>query len=245
MDEWQTLVVAPTGTHHLRQGQPAYRNRFDEVLKFHAPGLAAVKDGSGAYHIDVTGHAVYKERYRRTFGFYEERAAVHAWDGWYHLLPAGQLLSTTSYAWCGNFQEGRCAVRFPDQRYGHLRLDGRVAYAARYSYVGDYHDGLAVVQREDGLHTHLDDEGVRVHERWFFDLDVFHKSYARARDKHGWHHIDRSGQPLYPRRFARIEPFYNGQARVESFDGALFVIDEQGADQGTVACSSSASTHAA
>ena len=41
-------------------------------------------------------------------------------------------------------------------------------------------------------------------------------------------HIDRQGQPIYRRRFAAVEPFYNGQARVEDEGGALLVLDEQG-----------------
>ena len=36
------------------------------------------------------------------------------------------------------------------------------------------------------------------------------------------------GQPLYARRFAAVEPFYNGQARAERVDGGLEVIDEAG-----------------
>ena len=42
-------------------------------------------------------------------------------------------------------------------------------------------------------------------------------------------HIDVLGHPLYRKRFAAVEPFYNGQARVERFDGGLEVIDETGA----------------
>lgn len=41
-------------------------------------------------------------------------------------------------------------------------------------------------------------------------------------------HIDQSGKPIYGRRFKAVEPFYNGQARVEEFNGALEVIDESG-----------------
>ena len=62
----------------------------------------------------------------------------------------------------------------------------------------------------------------------FLDLDVFHKGCARARDEDGWTHIDATGRPLYARRFAAVEPFYNGQARIERFDGGLEVIDEAG-----------------
>jgi hypothetical protein len=225
---WQDLRVAPDQTHHLKGGSPAYEARFEEVLTFHAPGLAPVRDTSGAYHIFPTGQAVYPERYVRTFGFYEWRAAVQAHNGWFHIQASGKPLYNERYAWCGNYQGGRCTVRCVEGLYLYLLLDGQVAYPERYRYAGDYRDGIAVVQRQDGLHTHINLEGRQVHRRWFLDLDIFHKGYARARDAGGWHHIDRQGLPLYARRFAAIEPFYNGQARVEEVDGSLLVINEAG-----------------
>lgn len=228
MGEWRAFMLAPEGTHHLMHGMPAYINRFDEVLKFHPPGLAAVRDRSGAYHIDPTGQAVYSERHLRTFGFYQDRAAVQTADGWMHILPSGKPPYPERYAWCGNFQEERCPVRLFNHHYFHLGLDGKAVYAECYRYVGDYRDGMAVVQREDGLHTHITREGDCVHGRWLLDLDVFHKGIARARDEQGWHHINASGHPLYQRRFAAIEPFYNGQARVEDRDSSLLIIDEHG-----------------
>jgi hypothetical protein len=227
-DRWQDFTIAPDQTHHLQDGSPAYEARFQEVLTFHAPGLAPVRDASGAYHIFPTGRAAYPERYLRTFGFYEERAAVQGHDGWFHIQVPGKPLYNERYAWCGNYQGGRCTVRCFEGLYFHLLLDGHIAYAERYRYAGDYRDGIAVVQRQDGLHTHIDLEGRQVHRRWFLDLDVFHKGCARARDAGGWHHIDVQGLPLYARRFAAVEPFYNGQARVEDVDGSLLVINEAG-----------------
>ena len=225
---WQDFTIAPDQTHHLKGGSAAYEARFEAVLKFHAPGLAPVQDASGAYHIFPTGRAAYKERYLRTFGFYEGRAAVQSHDGWFHIQAPGKPLYSQRYAWCGNYQAGRCTVRCFAGLYVHLLLDGQAAYPERYRYAGDYRDGIAVVQREDGLHTHINLAGQQVHQRWFLDLDVFHKGYARARDEGGWHHIDMKGRPVYGRRFAAIEPFYNGQARVEGFDGSLCVIDQAG-----------------
>src|SRR5256885_151596 len=75
---WKDFTIAPDQTHHLKGGSAAYEARFEEVLKFHAPGLAPVRDASGAYHIFATGRASYTERYFRTFGFYERREAVQA-----------------------------------------------------------------------------------------------------------------------------------------------------------------------
>ena len=227
---WQDTEPAPDGTHHVNRdtGQPLYAQRFHEVLKFHAPGLAPVIDDTGAYHITPDGNAAYDERHLRTFGFYDGVAAVHSTTGWRHIRPDGAPLYIQRHEWCGNFQEGRGPVRDASGRYYHIRTDGAPAYDERYRYAGDFRDGCAVVQNDAGCHTHIDINGVAIHGRWFRDLDVFHKGYARAADSQGWHHVDTAGQPLYHRRFQSVEPFYNGQARVEGHDGSLCVVDERG-----------------
>jgi 2-polyprenyl-3-methyl-5-hydroxy-6-metoxy-1,4-benzoquinol methylase len=229
---WQTYKVSGEATHHiLPDGTPAYAERFDEVLKFHAPGLAPVLHKGAAWHIHPDGSPAYAARFKRTFGYYEGVAAVVAQDGWHHIDTSGAPLYAQRYQWCGNYQSGRCTVRGHDGAYYHLDPLGQPAYARHWRYAGDFRDGMAVVQREDGRSTHIDEQGQPVHGRWFVDLDVFHKSFARACDEQGWMHIDRRGAPLYEQRYASVEPFYNGQARVERFDGGLEVIDERGITQ--------------
>ncbi len=225
---WRDYRISADGTHHVCDGRPAYVARFREVLKFHAPGRAPVLDGSGAYHITPDGLPTYDSRHVRTFGFYGDRAAVHSINGWFHILSDGSPLYPELYAWCGNFQEGRCPVRLPNRRYFHIDEDGTPAYSERHRYAGDFKDGYAVVQRDDGQHSHIGQSGALLHGRWFLDLDVFHKDFARARDEQGWHHVDTRGQPLYRNRYRNVEPFYNGQARVEGIDGSLSVIGETG-----------------
>ena len=227
-ERWRRYGISEDASHHVFHGRPAYASRFREVLKFHEPGLAPVLDDSGAYHVGPDGLPAYAARHVRTFGFYEGLAAVHSEDGWLHVLPDGEPLYSERYAWCGNFQEGRCAVRLPGGRYFHITADGSPAYGERYRYAGDFKDGHAVVQGDDGKHTHVDAYGNFPHGRWFDDLDVFHKGYARARDAGGWHHVDIAGEALYGERFENVEPFYNGQARVQAFDESLSVIDELG-----------------
>ena len=225
---WRDAGVSPSGTHHVRGDVPLYAERFDEVLKFHAPGLAAVRRDGKAWHIRMNGAAAYTRRFHRTFGFYEGLAAAVAWDGWRPVRPDGTDLCDARFAWCGNFQGGRCAVREFGGAYLHLTPEGAPAYGARWRYAGDFRDGIAVVQSEDGCSTHIGPHGTPLHGGRFLDLDVFHKGCARARDEDGWMHVDLAGRPLYRRRFAAVEPFYNGQARVECFDGGLEVIDETG-----------------
>ena len=62
-------------------------------------------------------------------------------DGWRHVRPDGSDLYDARYAWCGNFQNGRCAVREPDGAYLHLTREGVPAYDARWRYAGDLRDG--------------------------------------------------------------------------------------------------------
>lgn len=226
---WGAISVSSCGTHHVDvRGEPVYAERFDEVLAFHAPGLAPVRRHGLAWHVRPDGRDAYARRFIRTFGFYDELAAVISPDGWHHVTAAGADAYPERHAWCGNFQQGRCTVRDRRGEYHHIKGDGSEAYPARWRYAGDYREGVAVVQATNGRLTHIDLDGELVHECWFLDLDVFHKRFARARDEEGWTHVDVRGRPAYARRFASVEPFYNGQARVERFDGALGVIDEAG-----------------
>lgn len=225
---WQELTIADSGTHHLGQGIPIYSERFDEVLKFHPPGLAPVRQRVDAWHIHPDGSPAYARRFRKTFGFYEGLAAVVDDQGWHHITPSGEDAYSRRFGWCGNYQEGRCSVREHGGGYLHISRDGEPVYGGRWRYAGDFRDGIGVIQADDGYSTHIDVDGLQIHRCWFLDLDVLHKGYARARDEAGWMHIRRNGQPMYSRRFAMVEPFYNGQARVERFDGGLEVVDEAG-----------------
>jgi len=227
---WWSLRASSCGTHHVDEhGAPAYDQRFDEVLKFHPPGLAPVRCRGQAWHVRSDGSAAYDRRFIRTFGYYEGLAAVVEPAGWHHISADGIDPYSRRYAWCGNFQQGRCAVRDHDGFYQHIMPEGDAAYPDRWRYAGDYRDGIAVVQTADGYSTHIGLDGTLVHGKRFVDLDVFHKGFARARDESGWMHVDLQGQPAYARRFQAVEPFYNGQARVERFDETLEVINENGA----------------
>lgn len=113
MNDWRRTRVSNDETHHLHDGAPLYAARFREVLKFHEPGLAPVRDDSGAYHIDIEGRPAYAARFARTFGFYEGLAAVEGTEGWHHVRPDGSPAYTECFAWCGNYQEGRCAAASP------------------------------------------------------------------------------------------------------------------------------------
>ncbi|MFM2487004.1 methyltransferase [Celerinatantimonas yamalensis] len=218
--------------HTFADGTAAYHARFDEVLSFHgidnAYQVAPVFLNGQAWHIDETGEAIYPHKFRRTFGFYCGLAAVIENDDWFHISPNGFAIYAQRYAFVGNYQQNIAVVCDRDGFYFHIDKSGQPLYENKWHYCGDFREGIAVAQAENGLSTHIDKQGRFIHSFWFLDLDVFHKRFARAKSDDGWHHIDKNGKPIYAQRYASVEPFYNGFSRVETFSGALQIIDEQG-----------------
>ena len=230
-EAWRNSRVSDCGTHHVVDGGRLYSARFLRVLPFHAPGLAPARDKGGAFHICPDGSPAYARRRLDTFGFYEGLAAVRDAAGWFHVRPDGSPGYAAKRAWCGNFQGGRCVVR-SGGGYRHILPSGRLLYRQFHPYAGDFREGRAVVRRKDGLCAHLDESGGPAHGHAYPDLGVYHKGFARARDRRGWMHIGWDGSPAYGRRFAAVEPFYNGQALAETLGGDIVVVGEDG---GTIA----------
>ena len=221
--EFNKILISSCGTYHCYKGNPLYNNRFTSVLKFANIGLAAVKDNSGAYHIQINGKPTYKSRFDKSYGFYCNRAAVLVDDKYFHIDINGKRIYETSYDWVGNYQEDLCVVRKKDQ-YFHIDINGKPIYKEQYNYVGDFKDGIAVVYKSNSA-THINNKGEYIHNQWFKQLDIYHKGYARAEEINGWVHIDKLGKPLYPSRYKNVEHFYNDLARVETFDGSVFQIN--------------------
>ena len=228
MEDFGLITISHDGTHHLIKDVPLYPQRYKKVLSFHKPGLAAVIDASGAYHIDLSGKPAYLRRFINTFGFYDEKASVIDASGAYHINPSGNGCYETRFKWTGNFQENVCVVSDFDDHYFHIMPDGNPLYPKNYDYVGDFKGGIAVVQNSLGKQTHIDKKGAYIHGNWFEKLDVFHKGYARAKTDNGWTHIDYNGKPLYKERYLDVEPFYNGVAIVERKSGEKALLRETG-----------------
>ena len=225
---WKDIQVSVDSTHFVFDGKPIFSKVFIEVLKFHSPGIAPVKDETGAFHINVHGNEIYSERYDRTFGFYCNRAAVKKEGNWFQINEKGSKVYSFSYLWTGNYQENICTVRNADNHYFHIDLKGNRIYKQNYVYAGDYKGGIACVKAKDGFYRHIDNNGKLINDKSFLDLGVFHKNFATAKDKNGWFHIDKKGNEAYENRYLTIEPFYNGFALVATFEGEKIIINEKG-----------------
>ena len=225
---WQDIKVSLDQTSFILNDKVIFNRKFEKVMKFHAPGLAPVRDETGSYHVDVSGDQLYTERYEQTFGFYCNRAAVMHSGIWFHLNEQGKRVYPAGYAWTGNYQEDLCTVRDLSNHFFHIDKDGKRAYPANYLYCGDFKDGYACVRQSNRFFRHIDINGRFFYHTEFIDLGVFHKGYATARDRNGWHHITQKGIELYVQRFKTEEPFYNGFVFVTQFDDSKIIIDETG-----------------
>lgn len=225
---WKDIEVSGDNTHFVLDGRAIFNKKFIEVLKFHSPGIAPVKDISGSYHIDVLGKEIYSERYSRTFGYYCGRAAVVKEDQWFHLTEGGERAYNNSFNWAGNFQENLCTVRDNNNYYYHINLKGEKIYSEKYIYCGDFKDGIACVKSLTGKFKHIDKNGKLINDKAFLDLGVFHKGYATAKDERGWFHINKLGNQIYTERYLFVEPFYNGFALVTNNDNSKAIINEKG-----------------
>jgi hypothetical protein len=233
MSTARRLVVANDGSHHVYDdNSTAYEQRYDEVLAFHTINnqlqVAPVCLQNQAWHINSNGEAIYSSRYERTFGFYCGFAAVKLAKEWFHIRIDGLPAYSQRYVFVGNYQNDIAVVCDHDGYYFHIDKQGFHLYDAKWRYCGDFREGIAVIQAINGYSSHIDSNGLYLHDQWYDDLDVYHKGFARAKDKAGWHHINKAGKSIYPQRYASVEAFYNGCSRVETLDGALLVIDECG-----------------
>lgn len=226
---WKDIKTTQDNTSFLYNENILFSRKFIEVLKFHAPGLAPVLDESGAYHITTEGEPLYPYRYKRTFGFYDNRATViDINDNWFHINEKGERVYSKDFLWAGNYQENCCPVRDKDNKYYHIDLLGNRIYSKEYTYVGDYKDGIACVRLYSGFFMHINLQGDYINNKQFIDLGVFHKNFATARESKGWFHINKEGEALYKDRYLLIEPFYNGYAIVTDFEYKKKIINEKG-----------------
>ena len=226
--DWKDIKLNKDQIGYSFNGQQLFQKKFQIAMNFHKEGFAAVQDESGGYHIDMKGKSIYKQRYLRTFGYYFNKAAVVDNSGAYHIDATGNPVYDERYIWIGNYQQDICVVKNTIGNYFHIDSFGNRLYEEDYKYAGDFKENIACVQLFNGQFTHIYKDGSLVHNKLFFDLNVYHKGYACAKDAKGWCHINLNGKPIYEARFAMLEPFYNGLALATNFDGEKIVIDEMG-----------------
>jgi Fructose-2,6-bisphosphatase len=194
---------------HIQNNRPLYDKMFDNVMDFHE-GIAAVKDSSGAYHIDEKGEPIYNRRFKETFGFYSGLASVIDDSGAYHIQKNGDPAYLERFRWAGSFQEDMCTVRLHSGEYTYIDRDGKKR-SERYDHAGDYCDGVAVIRMNEHGSMYIDRESKSIHSRWFRDCRNYKNGVATVSDERGYFRINKKGEDMREERCDDIYDEYNGE----------------------------------
>lgn len=154
--------VSADKTHHIFNGIPIYQNRFTTVRAYQFPGLAAVTDDTGAYHIDFFGNPVYPERYARAGDYADSTAVVQKTDGSFiYIDETGVPISSDSFVWGSGFSDGTAAVYHQTNGATHITTAGELLYNDWYLDVRPFSGGKALVRDETGWFF-IDRSGTRL-----------------------------------------------------------------------------------
>lgn len=149
--DFDDLIISPDGTHHLYEGTPIYERRFQRVGPFRFPGLAAVRDGSGAYHINFLGEPAYPGRYTWTGNFSEGVAPVRNADGRYRFIDEeGKPIAFETYLYATEFSEGSAVIYHEARGATHITTAGELLYGDWYYDARPFSGGRAQVRDEKG-----------------------------------------------------------------------------------------------
>ncbi|HJJ46974.1 MAG TPA: histidine phosphatase family protein [Methanocorpusculum sp.] len=150
--------VSTDKTHHTLTGSPIYDKRFREIREYHFPGLAAAKDETGWFHIDLFGNSVYLERYLAVGDFYDNTAKVKDENGWHYIAETGRRIDPMNFIWGSNFNNGIACVYHAKYGATHITTSGELVYNNWYYDVRPFENGKAKVRNENGWHL-IDKEG--------------------------------------------------------------------------------------
>ena len=143
-------VPSADKTHHVFNGSPIYDACFTHVSEYQLPGLAAVTDESGSYHIDFLGRPLYSERYEEVGDFSDCTAWVKTADGFFYIDENGSRINSETYTRVSDFSNKVAAVYHSFCGATHITTAGEMLYNDWYYDVRQFKDGRALVRDDDG-----------------------------------------------------------------------------------------------
>ncbi len=142
--------VSADKTHHVFEGSPIYESRFDEVCEFRFPGLAAVRDCHGAYHIDFFGKPLYEARYAEVGSFSDGIAWVKDESGYFYIDETGNRINAETYTHVSDFSYRVATVYHAFCGATHITTAGEMLYNDWYLDALPFEGDTALVRDEEG-----------------------------------------------------------------------------------------------
>ncbi|MBL0316121.1 MAG: WG repeat-containing protein [Flavobacteriales bacterium] len=143
-------VQDETGWYHIgTEGKPYYPQRYVNAFGYYFM-RAAVKDHSGAFHIDENANAIYLDRYQWCGNYQEEICVVRKKSSTYvHIDMQGKVITKTEYLYAGDYKDGLSCVQ-SDLGWTHIRKNQELLHGRYFHGLGVYHKGAAIARDEIG-----------------------------------------------------------------------------------------------
>jgi len=152
--------ISSDKTHHVYNGSAIYERRFLLVKSFCFPGIAAVKDESGWYHIDFFGNPIYSERYQNVGDFCDNTARVQMSNGkWFYISETGKRIDPMDFVWGSDFKDGIACVYHEKKGATHITTYGELVYNDWYLDVRPFEGEKAKIRDDSGWH-YVDKNGL-------------------------------------------------------------------------------------
>lgn len=245
INEKGEMVIKPTFTEAARfhegyavvklMGLYGYVNKagrlvipyqFDEAKQF-SEGLAAVKrDGKWGY-INTSGEVVVPFQYEAGGSFSEGRAAVAETvdenKRYGYIDETGKKVIPFEYSSAESFSGGLARVRYPEEYYHFIDVDGKTANLAPGIY-GSFSEGLARREMKQYCYRFIDTSGQKVTKDYWYAYPYFSEGLTVVADSYGqYYYINTKGQRAFGNvTFQSAKPFSDGYAVVELHNFMLY-----------------------
>lgn len=194
-----------------QSGKYVVQPKYDSIEQF-SEDRAAVVDNGVFKVIDESGKELTTKPYSFIGRFQEGRASASASDGqgkelYGYLDREGKEAVPLKYEYVGDYKNGKAVVKFRDNQYALIGLNGQILKTYNYAFVGDLGDGLlAFKQSDEGKFGFIDENGNIVIQPKYTGAQAFSKGRAVVNISetfsNGYGLIDKKGNYI-------IQPQYN------------------------------------
>lgn len=208
--------------------------KYEWANDFQENGLAIVRMKNLTGIINSDGYFIVKPKYDSISPFSEGRATVIDDEGYKVIDESGKEITSKSYSFIGDFQEGRVLVANSNEHgeylYGYLNKRGNEVIPLSYESAKDFQGRSALVKIKEGHYALINLTGKVLNTYTYPFVDDYGDGLLafRERDDGKWGYLDESGNAVIKPNFSGTQSFINDKAIVNVENNNYGLIDRQG-----------------
>jgi hypothetical protein len=213
-------------------GRMIIEPRFTSAGEF-SDGVAAVRDGSGAYgYITPDGEYVIEPQFSGARPF-REGLAPAALDGrWGYINTRGTFVINPAFTEASTFSDGRAFIRTSSWVWEYIDKSGNIIRTDETPSFGEndeamFKDGLALV-RDEGSYGYINTSTRVVIPLQYTEARSFSDGRAAIKISDRWGFIDKSRNTIIDPKYISAGSFNDGLAPVRETGNVWGYIDESG-----------------